>query len=105
MSSDQNTFYSHTKFTANEYRSYGYTRREIYGQDVDTRDQEHPSAAAERDYNNYTKSRVQSNASVSYYEETYEKVKGPDGEFQSLQQRQHQELVSPAAQAATDTNL
>jgi hypothetical protein len=103
MSSNQKSFQSHTKLTPNEYRSYDHKRRQIYGQAAAA--QAIPSAAAERDYHTYSDFTVQANASVAHYEKAYKKVTKPKDEFHSLEQWQHQELVSPASQAATDTNL
>ncbi|EXK80005.1 hypothetical protein FOQG_15428 [Fusarium oxysporum f. sp. raphani 54005] len=103
MSSNQHNIQSYTKLTAKEYQSYTNTRKQIYGQNVNTR--LHPTPQAERDYNTYSQWREQSNASRDQYEKSLKEAIGPNGNFQMLQQRQHQDLVLPAAQAATDTNL
>lgn len=102
--SSQNSVQTHKKSTANENRSCTQTRQQIYGQDIGSRD--HPSPEAERDYKKYCQWLNQSNTSVRFYENTLKTVTGsrtPD--LQKLQQHQHQQMVYPAAQAATDTNL
>ncbi|KAF5639612.1 hypothetical protein F52700_3994 [Fusarium sp. NRRL 52700] len=103
MSSSQHNVQSYSKLSTKEYQSYTNTRKQIYGQDVNTR--LHPTPQAERDYNTYSQWRQQSNASRDEYEKSLKEAIGPNGNFQMLQQRQHQDLVLPAAQAATDTNL
>ncbi|CVK84686.1 uncharacterized protein FPRN_02057 [Fusarium proliferatum] len=103
MSSNQHNVQSYTKLTTKEYQSYTNTRKQIYGQNVNTR--LHPTPQAERDYNTYSQWREQSNASRDEYEKSLKEAIGPNGNYQMLQQRQHQDLVLPAAQAATDTNL
>ncbi|ENH75685.1 hypothetical protein FOC1_g10003844 [Fusarium oxysporum f. sp. cubense race 1] len=103
MSSNQHNVQSYTKLTTKEYQSYTNTRKQIYGQNVNTR--LHPTPQAERDYNTYSQWREQSNASRDQYEKSLKEAIGPNGNFQMLQQRQHQDLVLPAAQAATDTNF
>ncbi|KAL9573948.1 hypothetical protein ACKAV7_001892 [Fusarium commune] len=103
MSSNQHNVQSYTKLSTKEYQSYTNTRKQIYGQNVNTR--LHPTPQAERDYNTYSQWREQSNASRDQYEKSLKEAIGPNGNFQMLQQKQHQDLVLPAAQAATDTNL
>ena len=57
MSSNQHNIQSYTKLTAKEYQSYTNTRKQIYGQNVNTR--LHPTPQAERDYNTYSQWREQ----------------------------------------------
>ncbi|RBR20091.1 uncharacterized protein FIESC28_05370 [Fusarium coffeatum] len=86
----------------NSFQSY--KKQQIYGQDVGSR--AHPSPEAERDYKEYCQWRNQSNTSVRFYDSTLETVAGSrTADIQKLQQHQHQQLVYPAAQAATDTNF
>lgn len=102
--SSQKTFQFHKKLTTNEYRSYTHHRQQVYGQNVSS---EHPTPQAERDYDEYKKWCDQSNESVADYKKT---LKGREWhnpeirDLQRLQQRQHRQMVSPDAQAATDTN-
>ncbi|KAH6950220.1 hypothetical protein DER45DRAFT_580217 [Fusarium avenaceum] len=111
MSSNQKASQSYTRLTPNEYRSYAQKRQEVYGQDGDA--QKHPSVAAERDYYTYSELKEQSKASMGHYKTTYKRISGqtyegfdnPKSKFDLLEQDQHRELVSPAAEVATDTNL
>ena len=105
--SSQKTFQFHKKLTTNEYRSYTHHRQQVYGQNVSS---EHPTPQAERDYDEYKKWCDQSNESVADYKKTLKTVTGREWhnpeirDLQRLQQRQHRQMVSPDAQAATDTN-
>lgn len=96
-----NRYESRSKMSADDYKTYGETRRERY---PTTYRDKNPSAEAGRDYDRYTQLRKEANRSESQYWEGYKKHAGSrDIPIETLSQRQHGSLVLPAAEVATDT--
>ncbi|KAI5467768.1 hypothetical protein BGZ63DRAFT_399318 [Mariannaea sp. PMI_226] len=102
-------FQSHRKFTAAEYANYDNTRKKVYG--PESVRLTHPTPEAQQAYETYSKWTTDSNKSVKQYNEKLKAVSGKKKsdlnkfDIGTLHQEQHQTLVEPAAQAATDTNM
>lgn len=96
-----NRYESRSKMSADDYKTYGDTRRGRYPA---TYRDDHPSAEAERDYNRYSQRTNEANESVERYWKGYQKHTGSrDTPIETLSPRQHGSMVPPAAEAATDT--
>lgn len=113
---------THRKFTKAETDDYGNRRRQMYGAGAPGC----PTPESRLDYERYSKWTTYANASVGHYEAVLKTVagvedaegkdakgkdakgkdaKGKEIDIEEFLQHQHRQMVPPAAQAASDTNM
>ena len=95
-------FRTSTKMSASELENYDTVRCSLYPK---TYDDKHPSAAARRDYNRYSKETEMANRSTKNYFTALsrENRNAEDRSIGNLDSDQHRKLLRPSARAATHT--